>query len=39
VNGTLKLFCKQKGINYSAMQTAAHRKQTTPRPSNGWSIR
>lgn len=38
VTGTLKVFCVEKEINYSTMQTALHRKQTTPRR-NGWSIR
>jgi hypothetical protein len=38
VNGTLEVFCKEKGIKYKCMNAAAYRKQTTPRR-NGWSIR
>jgi hypothetical protein len=39
VNGELMVFCNEKGIEYGCMKSALRRKQTTPRPSNGWSIR
>ena len=38
VTGELMKFCKEKGIGYGCMKSALRRKQTTPRPSNGWSI-
>jgi hypothetical protein len=39
VTGELMVFCKNNGIGYGCMKSAHRRKQTTPRPSNGWSIR
>jgi len=39
VTGELLVFCNEKGIGYGCMKSAIRRKQTTPRPSNGWSIR
>ena len=39
VTGELMKFCKEKGIEYGCMKSAFRRKQTTSRPSNGWSIR
>jgi hypothetical protein len=39
VTGELMVFCKNNSIGYGCMKSAHRRKQTTPRPSNGWSIR